>query len=59
LAKSKPIKGAGIIAAPISPEMPGSENVVILLHSDNKEHTVSPQLAKTLINKGSATLKTK
>ena len=45
------------MSAPLSPEMPESENVMIILLSDNKEHMVSKQLAKTLINKNAAKLK--
>jgi len=57
MAKSKKITGAAVIAAPLSPEMPASGNVTIILFSDNKEHEVSQELAKTLINKSFAKLK--
>jgi hypothetical protein len=57
MAKSKKITGAGIVSAPISPETPITGKVWIILMSDNKEHLVSSQLAKTLINKQFAKLK--
>lgn len=56
--KSTKIKGADIISAPISPEkVPVSGKVWVTLNG--KDYEVSAKLAETLINKGSATLKTK